>query len=44
MKKDKFGGLQKLCAGYMDGQLSIEGEVMKNYIGDFNFNVKDYVE
>jgi len=27
----------KLRGGYMDGWLSVEGEVMKTYIGDFNF-------
>jgi len=41
MKKLKFGGLQKLRAGYMDGRLSAEGEVMKKYIGDFDFNIED---
>jgi hAT family C-terminal dimerisation region len=44
MKKIKFGGLQKLCAGYMDGRLSMDGEVMKKYIGDFNFDAKGYLE
>jgi hypothetical protein len=38
MKKIKFGGLQKLRAGYMDGRLDVEGEVMKKYIGDFYFD------
>ena len=37
-----FGGLQKLCAGYMDGQLSVEDEVMKKYIGDFTFDDDEY--
>ena len=32
MKKTKFGGLQKLRAGYMDGRLSVEGEIMKNML------------
>ena len=32
MKKLKFGGLQKLRAGYMDGRLSADGEVMKNML------------
>ena len=41
MKKTKFGGLQKLRAGYMDGRLSVEGEIMKKYVGDFNFNDDD---
>ena len=37
-----FGGLQKLCARYMDGQLSVEDEVMKKYIGDFTFDDDEY--
>ena len=44
MKKTIFGGLQKLRAGYMDGRLSAEGEVMKRYIGDFDFNDEDYTD
>jgi hypothetical protein len=44
MKKTIFGGLQKLRAGYMDGRLSAEGEVMKRYTGDFDFNDEDYSE
>ena len=44
MKKLKFGGLQKLRAGYIDGQLSVEGEVMKKYIADFTFDNEDYVD
>ena len=38
MKKAKFGALQKLRAGYQDGRLSVESEVMKKYISDFNFD------
>ncbi len=38
MEKTKFGGLQKLRAGYMDGCLSAEGEILKKYVGDFNFD------
>ena len=41
MNKVKFGGLQKLRAGYMDGQLSVEGEIMQKYIGDFSFDDED---
>ena len=41
MKKAKFGGLQKLRAGYQDGRLSVESEVMKKYIGDFDFDDED---
>jgi hypothetical protein len=44
IKKTKFGGLQKLRAGYLDGWLSVDGEVMKKYIGDFDFDAKDYLE
>jgi hypothetical protein len=43
MKKEKFGGLQKLRAGYMDGQLSIDGDIMKKYKDDFNFDNNDYI-
>ena len=42
MNHIKFGGLQKLRAGYMDGQLSVEDEVMKKYIGDFTFDDDEY--
>jgi hypothetical protein len=38
MNKVKFGGLQKLRAGYMDGRLSVDDEVMKRYLGDFHFD------
>ena len=42
MNHIKFGGLQKLHAGYMDGRLSVEDEVMKKYIGDFTFDDDEY--
>ena len=42
--KTKFGGLQKLHAGYLDVQLDIEGEVIKKYLGDFDFDDKDYAD
>ena len=42
MNHVKFGGLQKLRAGYMDGRLSAEDEVMKKYIGDFTFDDDEY--
>jgi hypothetical protein len=42
MKHVKFGGLQKLRAGYMDGRLRVEDEVMQKYIGDFTFDDEDY--
>ncbi len=44
MKKEQFGGLQKIRAGYMDGQLSVDGDIMKKYINDFNFDNNDYVD
>jgi hypothetical protein len=44
MKKTKFGGLQKLRAGYMDGCLSVQEEIMRKYIGDFDFDDEDYVQ
>jgi len=44
MKKIKFGGLQKLRAGYLDGRLSVEGEIIKKYIGDFSFDDEDYLD
>jgi len=44
MKKEQFGGLQKLRAGYMDGRLSIDGDIMKKYIDDFNFDNNDYID
>ena len=43
IQKAKFGGLQKLRAGYMDGRLNVEGEIIKKYIGDFNFDEEDFV-
>ena len=42
MNHVKFGGLQKLRARYMDGQLSVEDEVMKKYIEDFTFDDDEY--
>jgi hypothetical protein len=44
MKKDKFGGLQKLHAGYMDGCLSVKGDIMEKYVGDFDFIDEDYTD
>ena len=37
-QKAKFGGLQKLRAGYMDGQMDVDGEIIKKYMGDFDFD------
>ena len=42
MNHVKFGGLEKIRAGYMDGRLSAEDEVMKKYIGDFTFYDDEY--
>ena len=38
----KFGGLQKLRAGYLDGRIDVGSEIMKKYIGDFDFDEGDY--
>jgi hypothetical protein len=43
MKKTKFGGLQKIRAGYLDGRLSAQGEIMQKYLGDFNFDDEDFL-
>jgi hypothetical protein len=44
IKKEKFRGLQKLHARYMDGQLSIDSNIIKRYINDFSFNNNDYID
>jgi len=44
MHKLKFGGLQKLHAGYLDGQINVDSEIMKKYIGDFDFDEDNYSE
>ena len=44
MKKLKFGGLQKIRAGYLDGRLNVEGEILDKYVGDFNFDDEDYLD
>jgi hypothetical protein len=41
MKKVKFGGLQKLRAGYIDGRLSVTGDILSRYVGDFEFEDED---
>ena len=38
IQKAKFGGLQKLRAGYMDGRMDVDGEIIKKYMGDFDFD------
>ena len=44
MKKLKFGGLQKIRAGYLDGRLNVEGEILDKYVRDFNFDDEDYLD
>ena len=42
-----FGGLQKLQAGYLDGWINVDLEIMKKYImyiGDFDFDFDDYFD
>ena len=39
-----FGGLQKLQAGYLDGQINVDLVIMKKYIGDFDFDEDDYFD
>lgn len=43
MKKVKFGGLQNLQAGYIDGWLSVKGNIISTYVGDFEFEGAEYV-
>ena len=43
MKTAKFGALQKLRAGYLDGRISVgSSEVFSKYIGDFDFDENEY--
>jgi len=42
--KTKFGSLQKIRAGYLDGRLSVEGEIMQKYVGDFYFDDEDCLD
>ena len=44
IQKAKFGGLQKLRAGYLDGWLDVEEDIVKKYIGDFDFDDEDYID
>ena len=44
LKKTKFGGLQKICAGYLDGRLNVEGDIMGKYLGDFTIDDEEYLE
>jgi hypothetical protein len=39
----KFGALQKIWARYLDGQLNVEGDLMKKYLGDFTFDDEEYL-
>jgi hypothetical protein len=38
MHKLKFGGLQKLRAGYLDGRIDVDSEILSKYLGDFDFD------
>jgi hypothetical protein len=42
MHQLKFGSLQKLRAGYLDGRINVDSEIMKKYIGDFDFDEDSY--
>ena len=44
MHQLKFGGLQKLRAGYLDGWINVDSEIMKRYVGDFDFDEGNYSE
>jgi hypothetical protein len=44
MQNLKFGGLQKLRAGYLDGRINANSEIMRKDIGDFDFNDDEYLE
>ena len=44
MQNAKFGELQKLRAGYMDGRLNVVGEIFEKYVGDFDFCDKDFID
>ena len=44
LKKAKFGGLQKIRAGYLDGRLNVEGDIMEKYLGDFTFDDEEYLD
>ena len=44
IQKAKFGGLQKLWAGYLDGRLNVDSEIIKKYIGDFDFDDEDFMD
>ena len=44
MNHVKFSGLQKINAGYMDGRLNTEDEVMEKYIEDFTFDDDEYLD
>jgi len=44
MMKLKFGALQKLHAGYLDGRISVGSEILNKYFGDFDFDENKYVE
>jgi hypothetical protein len=39
----KFGALQKLRAGYLDGRISVS-DIFDKYAGDFDFHEDDYMQ
>ncbi|KAJ3503385.1 hypothetical protein NMY22_g18264 [Coprinellus aureogranulatus] len=41
MKGNKFGGLQKLLAGYTDGRLDADLEIIRKFVGDFDYDGYD---
>jgi len=44
LNKTKFGGLQKIWAGYLDGRLNVEGDIMEKYLRDFTFDDEEYLD
>jgi len=44
LKKTKFGGLQKIWAGYLDSRLNVDGSIMQKYIRDFTFDDEEYLD
>ena len=44
MHQLKFSSLQKLRAGYLDGRINVDSEIMKRYAGDFDFDEGNYSE
>ena len=44
MRPLKFGSLQKLHVGYLNGRINVDSEIMMKYISDFDFEEDDYAE